>query len=166
MNGAGKIRIAILVVILLGLSYFSVGYAYEIFVSSVKEYFIDTNNINDINIDGADFTMIFRLMGAGLNSILSLFLYGIYAVVVFLASLILVIPFRLIGLRKSTELTALEISITKWVFIVGIILSLIVGVIITRCTVLIPLLIYTAIWALIVFFIYVLSVLRYTGSSI
>ena len=38
MNGAGKIRIAILVVILLGLSYFSVGYAYEIFVSSVKEY--------------------------------------------------------------------------------------------------------------------------------
>lgn len=162
MNRTGKIRIAVFIVILLILSYFSVGYTYEIFSTSVNDYLIDTGNINDVNIDGSDFTIMFRLMGYCMNTFLGFFMYVIYAIIIVIVSLVFVIPFRLIGLRKSTKLTALEINITKWSFIGIIILSVITGLIITKCTVIIPLLIYTTIWAIVIFFIYVLFILKHT----
>ena len=163
MNRTGKIRIAVFIVILLILSCFSVGYTYEIFSTSVNDYFIDTGNTNDVNIDGSDFKIMFCFTEYSVNIFYTFFVYGMYAIVILIVSLVFVIPFRLIGLRKHTKLTDLEINITKWSFIGIIILSVITGLIITKCTVIRPLLIYTAIWAIVIFFIYVLFILKHRG---
>lgn len=161
MNKAGKIRLAVFIAILVILSYFSVGYTYEIFSYSVNNYLIDTGNINDVNIDGSDVTTIFRTIGYGMNTFGRIIVLGINAIVIVIMSLVFAIPFRLIGLRKNTKVSALEINITKWSFIGVTILSVITGLIITKCMVIIPLLIYTALWAMVIFFFYVLFILKY-----
>lgn len=164
MNKTEKIRIAVFIIILVVLSYFSVGYTYEIFSMNIDNYFIDTGNINDVNIDGSDVTPIFHLMGYGMNTFVGFLMYGIYAIIIGIVSLVLIIPFRLIGLKKYTKLTVYEMKITKWCFVGVTILSIMIGLMITRCTLIIPLLTYTAIWTIIVFFIYVLSVLKRGGE--
>ena len=164
MKKSGMIRISVFTVILLIFSYFSVGCAHSIFISGTEQMFIDTSNTN-INIDGSDFTLIFRLIGAETNLLIGIFVYGIYAVIVFIVSLVLCIPFRLVGLRKNTVISNRESKITKYIFIGILSVSIITGLILTRFTVIIPLLFYTAIWAVIAFFIYVYPLLKRAGNS-
>lgn len=160
MTKTAKARIIIFIIILLVLSYFSVGYTYEVFNVSVENYFIDADNINNINIDGADFTPMFRIMGYGMNTFLGFLMYGLFAVIIGIVSIIFIIPFRFIGLRKQTKITILEKKITLWSFGGIVLLSVCLALILTKGTVIIPLLFYTAIWALPMFFIYVLAILK------
>ena len=71
MSRPGIARIIVFSVILILLAFFSVGYTYETFNTSLKQQFIDVDDINNINIDGSDFTLGFRILGTGINSFLA-----------------------------------------------------------------------------------------------
>ena len=167
MNKNTIIRLAVLTVILIIFSYFSVGYTYEIFISGLKkmrELHIDTDSINDINIDGSDFTLFFRLMGAGTNALLGfleLFFYCLYAVIILIVSLIFSIPFKHIALKKVEIISEEEKTITKRIFIGFIVISILTGLFLTHFTVIIPLLTYTAIWAATILFVYIIPLTEF-----
>ena len=167
MSRPGIARIIVFSVILILLAYFSVGYTYETFNTSLKQQFIDVDDINNINIDGSDFTPGFRILGTGINSFLALMTFGTYAIVILVVSAIFIVPFRFIGLRKNSIVTDTEKKITKAVFAGAVAISIIVSLIITRMTMIVPLLIYTAMWAGMAFCIYVLAIMlhRDRGSG-
>ena len=160
MNIQGKIRVAVFTVILIILAYFSVGYTYEIYNVNAEDFLIDTNNIENVNIDGSDFTPIFKMFGIGFNSIWIGITCVLYAFIVLIVSLLLVIPLRFVGIKKDTKITELEQMLSKWLFGGIIFWSVVVGLILTRGTVLVPLLIYTAIWSIVVWLIYIRRICR------
>ena len=160
MTNAGKIRITLFIVILLMICYFSVGYTYEIFNTNLESTFIDTARTDSVIIDGTDFTPMFRLFGNGLNSFFEFVTYVIYAVILLLISLFFLLPLRLIGIKKNTRITNQEKKITCSVFAGFLLLSVITGLILTKGTVILPLLTYTLIWATVTFCTYVLTVLK------
>jgi hypothetical protein len=75
MGNSGKIRVVVFSLILIILAYFSIGYTGEIYYSNLKTMPIETDTINDVSIDGEDFTPLFQLLGLGLSSMLALFAY-------------------------------------------------------------------------------------------
>ena len=113
MHTEGKIRIVISIVIFIILAYFSIGYTYELYHFGLEELYIDAGNINDIDITGSDFTPLFRLVGAGVNSFVGFLTAGIYAFVILAVSLILLLPYRLIALNKKREVSEKEGEISK-----------------------------------------------------
>lgn len=157
-----KCRVTIFILILAILSYFSIGYTYETFCTNLDNLKVDVEDIEDnsINIDGSDFTLIFRFIGYGVNSFFELVIYAIFTIIIFIVSIVLIVPFKLIVFRKNTIFTPLEIKITKLSFVGVVFLSILISCIITKFTIIIPLLFYTMIWATIVFFVYVLPVLN------
>ena len=167
MSRPGIARIIVFSVILILLAYFSAGYTYETFNTSLKQQFIDVDDINNINIDSSDFTPGFRILGTGFNSFLALLTFGTYAIVILVVSAIFIVPFRFIGLRKNSIVTDMEKKTTKAVFAGAVAISIIVSLIITRMTMIIPLMIYTAMWAVMAFCIYVLAIMlhRDRGSG-
>ncbi len=157
MSRTAKIRTAAFVIILLILAYFSAGYAFSLYSSGANAHIIDTEGMN-VNIDGSDFTPLFRLFGDGINSLFGFLMCGIYAIVMVILSLLLILPLRLIGVRKTTVLSAMEYRISKCILPVVSVLSVIIGLILTRGTYIVPLLIYTAIWSGLALLIYILGI--------
>lgn len=160
MSTNAKIRTAVYIVILLILAYFSVGYSYGAYRAKMPDSFVDTNNINNVIVDGSDFTPFVNLAGEGINGLMAFVTSGIYIVIIFVVSLVLVIPFRLIALRKDSEVSKQEADITKCSFIAVSVLSLLLGLILTKGSVLGLMLVYTGIWMLILFFVYTFWVIR------
>lgn len=154
MSTNAKIRIAAYIVILLILAYFSVSFSYGAYKANMPDSFVDTQNMGNITVDGSDVTPVLGLLGSGANGFMAFLTSVIYMVVIFVVSLILVIPFRLIALNKESEVSRQEADICKWSFIVVSVFSLILGLILTRGTVLGLTLVYTGIWALIILFVY------------
>lgn len=147
MKTEGKIRIAVFAVIMLIFIYLSVGYVYEYGLGRTDlRYVPEAENV--IIIDGSDFTPIFRLMGMGFNGAMSFVMSIIYALVIVIASLIFLIPFRLIGLGKKRAVSVGEYIIVRRIYIAALILSVIIGGILSRFYGIIPLIVYNAIWAL------------------
>ena len=157
MDRTGRIRTVVFAVILLILAFFAVGYVRELYASGFSGRIINTEEINEINIDGSDFGWLFRLLGHGVNGLISFVVYGVYAVIVLIVSLVLVIPFRLIVVRRSTVISSEERRLTKIIFgaVVGV--SLLLGLILTKGSCIAALIFYTAIWALIVLCVYILT---------
>ncbi|WP_026835160.1 hypothetical protein [Eubacterium xylanophilum] len=169
MKKEGIIRIIVITIIFIIFSYFSVGYTYDIFNSGVeqlRELHTDADSINNINIDGTDFTPVFRLMGFGVNGfldIIEIMIYCIFAFIIMMVSLILSILLRFIGLKKAKIVSEKEKIATKWIFLGFIIVSILTGLILTRFTVIIPLLVYTSIWVAISWFMYVRQLMKFTN---
>lgn len=109
MKPEGKIRIVISIVIMMILAYFAIGFLYELYHYAIKNAMVDAE-VKGIMIDGPDFTPVFRLFGAGINAFFAMVMAGIYAGVILFAGLILLIPFRLIGLNKKDALKSRDIK--------------------------------------------------------
>ncbi|MGN0661440.1 MAG: hypothetical protein ACI4JX_06930 [Oscillospiraceae bacterium] len=108
---------------------------------------IDIDKINNMNIDGSDFTPVFKLLGFGMNSFVLFISIGLYALIILAASLILLIPFALIGLNKKRQAEPKEYTIIKCVFIAVLALSILTGGILTRFILILPLILFNAVWA-------------------
>ena len=117
MSTNAKIRIAAYIVILLILAYFSVSFSYGAYKANMPDSFVDTQNMGNITVDGSDVTPVLGLLGSGANGFMAFLTSVIYMVVIFVVSLILVIPFRLIALNKESEVSRQEADICKWSFI-------------------------------------------------
>ena len=175
MKKDGILRIILMNLLMVLFSYFSIGYTYEIFrlgINGLRELRVPVNAIHPVNVDGQDFTPLFRLLGMVSNGYLSLIELTAYClslitsvVVILVITLILSVLFRVIAKRKITFVSAKEKKYTKISYIGMILLSLGVGLISTHYTVLLPLLLFTAVWALPFLLIYVKLILTYTDAS-
>lgn len=157
MGITGIIRLIILTLIFIILSYWTAGSAYGIYTAGKVEQSI---NSGEVTIDGTDFTPMFDLAGYGANSFIGFITSVAYGIVIIVLSLFIIIPFRLIALRKDSFIFEQEKRATIWIFVSIMALSTIIVLVITRGSAIIPLLIYTLTWALPSFLIYVLPVLK------
>lgn len=164
MKSGGKIRIVVSIAIMMVLAYFATGLLYELYRYAIKHAMIDTG-VKDIIIDGADFTPIFRLLGAGINAVFEMIMTGIYAGAILLTGLILLIPFRIIGLNKKRCIQRSEYKLVKYAYIIVLVLSFLSGGVITRFSMLIPLFLLNVIWGLLAFLLCVLPLKKRSSNS-
>ena len=82
----------------------------------------------DAYVDGADVTDIVNVGIYTFNSIFTVITCGLYVLVMFVWSAVLLIPFRIIAVRKTTQVTDFEVKATLVVTVAGVVLSLAVGV--------------------------------------
>lgn len=148
MRTEGKIRTAIIITVLIILAYLATGYTYELYRLDIDSAAVDTAAINRVNIDGSDFTPIFKLLGYGVNGFVWIIASMSFTVIILIASLILLIPIRVIGLNRKRKVDALEPKIVNISFIIIAILSLITGGILSRMLLILPLIVYNAVWML------------------
>lgn len=145
MNRGGIIRIVIWIVIVLILLYFSIGYSYEVFRAEAA--LIDPSDTHEITVDNEDFTPVVTLLEYGVNGVFTLINQAAYAIIILIVSILLILPFRLIGLNKKRKITRKEYVIYQYSFIGVFVLALMISVILTRFTGLLTILLYNGIWA-------------------
>ncbi len=156
MRLEGKARIIIFATITIVLAYFASGYTYELYELDIKNHLADMSSAENAVIDGSDFTLVFKLFGYGANGLIMTAISGVYAFVITIVSLILLLPFRAVGLNKKRMIGENECRIMKKIFIGVALLSLIIGGIITRFSQIALLLLYNAVW---IFWAYILCIL-------
>lgn len=129
MSGKQKVRVLSLLVIVIILMLSILGYASEIRSSMVKIDYAE-----NVNIDGSDFTAITNLFVAGTNGLLQLMVILATGVAMLIISLIFLVPWRLIAIRKNSQIEEIEVQMAKGMFAGFIIISLLAGLVITRFT--------------------------------
>ena len=161
LDKAAKIRLVFFILIIIWAMYLSIGFAYEFCIRGVDSTtFVDTSDVKDIYVDGSDVTWAVKLLGYGVNGMLAalfIFIGFIYLALEAVTVLVPVLILRFVGLRKKYDVHEDEYRLTRYIFYASIGICLITGLIILRFLGIIPLIVYTLVWALIVL-IYVLGV--------
>lgn len=152
MDRKGNIRITIFILICLFLAYSAVGYTYDLYTLDMNSLIVDNENVN-VTFDGEDFSPIFKLMGYGINAFGAIVAFIVYVIVILVFSIILSVLYYFIGIKKIGGVSDRERYLTRRFFIVISIGSVIVGGIISRFSMILPLLIYSGIWTAFVFFL-------------
>ena len=156
IDRAGKIRLVILALISLWCAYCVIAYCHEIYNLGFNGTVIDTGNIGPINIDGSDFTVIFKLLGTGANTLVVLSVFGIYSVVIVILCLIPIFLFWLIAIRKLTTVSAQEAELAQYTIGLGGVISFLGGILITMFRSRFPAVWLSLIWILPSFLIVVI----------
>ena len=160
LDKAAKIRLVFFILTIIWTMYLSIGFAYEFCNRGVDSTgFVDTSEVKDIYVDGSDITWAVKLMGYGVNGMLAalfIFIGFIYLVLEAVTVLIPVLILRFVGLRKKYDVHEDEYRLTRYIYYAAIGICMIAGLIILRFVGIIPLVVYTLVWALIVL-IYVLG---------
>ena len=145
-----KIRLIIYSLIIIWCIYLSVGFTRDLLIPLFSEP-------DGLYMDGTDMTPLTDLATAGMSGLATLAEGVLYAFIIAVASLVPILLLSFVGVRKDTRISKKEYRISLGIFVSGIGLSLITGTVITRFSALLPLLIFTVIWALINL-IYILSI--------
>lgn len=151
MTRESKIRMTVFAIICLIMNYFAVGYMIELYGIFDKNILIDMKDVEDVYIDGADFTPIFKMIGVSANIFVSVFMAGTYGVIIFVISLVLSILFNIIALSRKRQIAPEEYAIAKKIFAAALLISVLLGGLLSHFSLIIQLLIYNAIWSLWVF---------------
>lgn len=109
---------------------FSVGYIREIYNVILGENLIEY--VDNINIDGSDFTSLANLTIAGVNGLTIFLTIGSAILFATIFILIFAILLRVTTIRKKDIVTESEVIFTKWFIIVSSILAFIVGILCTN----------------------------------
>ena len=137
-----KIRIMTYSLIIIWCIYLSVGFTRDLMIPLFQ-------GSDELIVDGTDMTALADLATSSLSG-LATFAEGIlYAFIIAVASLVPILLLSFVGVRKDTRISKKEYRISLGIFVSGIGLSLITGTVITGFSALLPLLIFTVIWALI-----------------
>lgn len=164
LNKDAKIRLCVFMALMIWCIYLGAGYSYEMegrdsFSKHISESTVDIDEIDDVYVDGSDFTPVMRLLGTGANGLLA-FLYIFMEIVIMLViavmSLIPTLVLRFVGLRKKYKVTEDEYKFTKYIYLIAIGISLLLSFILTKFVGIIPCILYTAGWSL-VLLVYVLG---------
>ncbi|MBR1797946.1 MAG: hypothetical protein IJ757_08075 [Clostridiales bacterium] len=150
------IRIVVFGLMLLWFVYLAAGYSYDYYNLSVERALIDVNDIGDVSIDGSDFTGMFKLMGLGFNGFMTSFLYIFIGGFILVSSLILNLIISLIAIRKDSVVTDKEYKLSLGLLIGAIALGLVIDIVLTRFSVLVSFIVFTAAWVLPTLLIYML----------
>lgn len=97
----------------------------------------------NVNVDGSDFTPIVNLFVAGANGLLLFAEYIAAGLVMMFFSLLLLVPWRCIAIRKGSSASKAELSISLGILAGFAVLSLVVGLVLTRFTMLLLILFLT-----------------------
>ena len=161
LDKAAKIRLLFFILILIWAMYLSIGFAYEISGrNAISPSFVDLDEAKDIYVDGSDVSWAIKLLGYGVNGMLAIlffFMITIFSVFEAVAVLVPVLILRFVGLRKNCEVHENEYRVTRYIYFAAIGLCTVLGLIILKFVGIIPLIVYTSEWALILL-IYVRNV--------
>ena len=129
--------------------------------SDLTNNYVNTSDIDNVNIDGSDFTLAFRLMGAAANGLITFVYCIVILLLVVIETIFVFIPvmlLRFIGLRKKyiDTVNEDEYKITKYIYLFAIGLSVILGLIVANFAAIIPMILLDAAWILLLL-IYVLG---------
>lgn len=161
LNKKAKIRFVIFVILLISCIFLAV-YLSNIMAhhSPISETGIDTSEVGDVSIDGADFSWAVKLMGNMANAgllfvtIIMAFLFSVFEIIYSVAIMLFL---RFIGINKTDYVSRDEYFLTKKVYLIAIVVGLILCIIVTRFAGILPMLIFSIIWSL-ASLIYVLGV--------
>lgn len=129
LSGRQKARIISLLIISILLFLSSSEY-----VRSIQNSGQQIDYVENMTVDGSDFTPIANLFVAGTNGFLQ-FLTSVLAVIaIVIISLILLIPWRLIAIRKDSEISKEEPDIAKAILVIFVVITPVTGFIITHLT--------------------------------
>ena len=88
-----------------------------------------STDVEGIYIDGSDFTGIFRLLSVSVNGMISGLMAAIYFVLMLFFSVLFLVPFRFIALRKLSAVTLRERNATLVVILAGTALAVLAALI-------------------------------------
>lgn len=92
--------------------------------------------VENLNVDGSDFSPIANLFVAGANGLLLLVECLVTSAVMLFFSLLLLVPWRIIAIRKGSAVNNTELKISLVMLAVFAAAALIIGLIISRFTML------------------------------
>lgn len=129
LSNRQKARVITLFIISILLFISTIGY-----INGIADAGHQIDYVEDMSVDGSDFSPIANLFILGTNGILQ-FLTGLLAAVaMIILSLILLVPWRLTAIRKNSEISKKELSIAKTILILFVTITLITSCILTRFT--------------------------------
>lgn len=108
----------------------SIGCIREIYDAMLGENLI--KDVDNITVDGSDFTPLANLVVAGVNGLTVLLTIGLCALFATVLILILAILLRAVAIRKQDIVTESEVAFSKRVIIVSSVLAFIVGILSTN----------------------------------
>ena len=109
---------------------FSVGYIREIYNVMLGENLIEY--VDNINIDGSDFTPLANLAVAGVNGLTVFLTIGSAVLFATIFILIFAVLLRVTTIRKKDIVMESEVIFTKWFIMVSSILAFMVGILFTN----------------------------------
>lgn len=153
-------RLGFFVLILLGCAVLSILFSYELKTGTGKlsSRFIDVGTLNEEADASSAFSWSRLLIGHSADMLtkllicVSIFIYG---VAIFIISFVLTAILSLSGVRKKSHVAMFEFQISRLIYYVVIILSLLIALILTKFTAVLTVFFLTAIWAL-VLLVYIL----------
>lgn len=102
------------------------------YINGIQNVGNEIDYVEDMDVDGSDFSPIANLFIVGFNGMMQC-LAGIVAVIgMILISLILLIPWRLIAIKKVSEISKKELDISKAILILFAVITPATGCILTR----------------------------------
>lgn len=127
LSNRQKARVLSLFIISIVLFFNATGY-----INGIQNVGQEIDYVEDMDVDGSDFSPIANLFIAGHKGMMQC-LAGIVAVIgMIIISLILLIPWRLIAIKKISEVSKKELDIAKAILILFTIVTPITGCILTR----------------------------------
>lgn len=129
-----NIRLIFIACGLLVLVYFAAGYSIEIgkTFASLSDQKIDVSQVDNIMIDGSDFSPFMKLLGLGTNGLLSgvgMVVAVCETVVSVIVSAVLAVILRFAVYRKQTAIEPEEYKKANYLFCGAMIVSLLIGLI-------------------------------------
>ena len=143
MTKTQKARMITMIIISILLIASVYGYGYEI---GKLTYPVDY--VSDVNIDSSDFTEIANLLIFGTNSFLGLIYAVVYSIAMLTISLILLLPWRFIAIRKKSIIAPVEMKVVTIAYISVCALSFLLGFVAAEFTSLLIILALTLVVAI------------------
>ncbi len=127
LSNKQKMRIVGLLIISILLFFNATGY-----INGIQNVGHEIDYVEDMNVDGSDFSPIANLFILGTKGMLQC-LAGIVAVIgMVIISLIFLISWRLIAIKKTSEISKKELDIAKAMLILFAVITPVTGCVLTR----------------------------------
>lgn len=83
--------------------------------------------VDNVNIDGADFTTVMNVFIFGVDSFIGVILGFVYCIAIFVIALVLLLPWCLIAIRRKSLIDPMEMKVVKITFVCVPVLCLLLG---------------------------------------
>lgn len=140
LTAGQKGRIISFAIIVMYLFYGVLAYVWEVRMKTPDIAYVDS-----MPVDGSEMAPIANLMIMGTNGFLDFLNMVLSIVAIFIIAVILLVPWRLIAIRKKSAIAELEVKLAKYLLMGFVVLSPVISLILLRFTNLLFVLILTTI---------------------
>ena len=162
LSKASKIRIILFICLIAWAMFCFLAYMQDLNNGSgLTDNYINPSSVDNVYVDGGDFTWAVRLMGMAANGMITFVYFVLLIILIVVETILVTVPvmlLRFIGLRKKyiDTVSEEEYKLTKYIYLFAIGLSVILGLIIARFMAIIPMFLLDGAWILLLL-IYVLG---------